>query len=79
MEAKAAETTTPASSESDPRKIARSVIHRCNNFLSLLVVHGENALLMRDAAAMEAALRTMLQETKSLEEDLRRSRKLLGD
>lgn len=63
----------------EPRTIARDVIHRCNNFLSLLVVHGESALLMRDAAAMEAAWRTILRESKTLEDELRRSRKLLGD
>lgn len=78
MEAKT-ESMTPESSDRDPSRIARNVIHRCNNFLSLLVIHGENALLMKDAAAAEAALRTMLQESKLLEADLRRSRKLLGD
>lgn len=72
----AAATEMPAR---DPKRVARDVIHRCNNFLSLLVVHGENALLMKDASAMEAALRAILEETKSLEEELRRNRKILGD
>ena len=70
-----AEVEVPA----DSRQVARAVIHRCNNFLALLLAHGETALASKDAAAMEATLRAILDESTGVEEFLRRCRRRLGE
>ena len=68
-----------AEAAADSSRVAREVIHRFNNFLSLLVARGEAALESKDLASPETALRALLDESRLVEEFLRRSRRSLGE
>lgn len=63
----------------DPKKVARHVIHRCNNFLAFMLTRAETALISNNAEELRVAMQELLAESEKLGTEMRKSRESLGD
>ncbi len=52
----------------------RDIIHRTNNFLTVIDTQGECALLLKDTGMMEKALHSILQESEKMHQFLQDTR-----
>ncbi len=63
----------------DSKRVARHVIHRCNNFLAFMLTRAETALISNNAEELRAAIQDLLAESEKLSVELKKSRESLGD